>query len=177
MKMKVSWLAIAGVLSMAGVATATPVDPAAIFDFSITPSEAPFAAEQGSGGPDYLIVGLEATDQSTGNSDSFFEEFDVPAASEYAVTINNGAGDDTGNLSDAGYFLSDTLIPLDQLNYGSNPPPGDFGSPFIPLPGLDGTTLPGGDGIGFDASVPEPASLTILGAGALVLIRRRRRIL
>jgi len=178
MKMKVFWIAIAGVVSMAGVAKANPLlEPTVTWDFSIaSPSDAPFAGEEGSGGPGYLITCLEATDQSNGNSNSFCEEFDVPAAPEYEVTIDNGAGDDSGLLSDAGFFISESYIPLDQLNFGFEPPPFSAGSHFIPLPGLDGQTLQGGDGIGFDVTVPEPTSLPLLGAaGALALIRRRRK--
>jgi hypothetical protein len=176
MKMKIFWIVLAGVVSMAGVAAAEPFDPMASFDFTIGPSATPFAAAQGSGGPFYLIVGLQATDTSNGNTNTFFEEFSVPKAPAYAVTIGDGTGDDSGLLSRAGYFLSPTQIPLDDLNFNDYPPAGTSGSMFTPVPGLDGKTVSAGNGISFNAPVPEPGFLSALGAaGALVLGRLRRR--
>lgn len=86
-------------------------------------------------------------------------------------------------LSGSGYFISESYIPLDQLNFALTPPPGDLGSPFIPLPGLDGQTLTGGNGIGGAGgsigplSVPEPSGLISMALGLLIAggyLRRRR---
>ena len=49
--------------------------------------------------------------------------------------------DFTETLSDLGFLLSDTHIPLDSLNFGGEPPPGVPGSLFSLLAQLDGTTL------------------------------------
>jgi len=47
----------------------------------------------------------------------------------------------TETLSDVGFLLSGTHIPLDSLNFGGEPPPGVPGSMFDLLASLDGTTL------------------------------------
>jgi hypothetical protein len=68
-------------------------------------------------------------------------------------------------LSDVGYFLSSTEIPLDDLNFGSEPPPGMPGSVFNPLMALDGIDLCPGCSITATAAVPEPESLFLLFTG------------
>ena len=73
-------------------------------------------------------------------------------------------------LSNVGFFLSPTEIPLDNLNFGDMPPPGSPGSTFTPIPGDDGMTLTAGDGMGgaggsAPAVTPEPASVLSLALG------------
>jgi hypothetical protein len=76
----------------------------------------------------------------------------------------------TETLSNVGFFLSPTQIPLDDLNFGTMPPPGSPGSTFTPIPGDDGMVLTPGDGMGgaggaAPAFVPEPASVLSLALG------------
>jgi hypothetical protein len=74
-------------------------------------------------------------------------------------------------LSNAGYFLSNTQIPLDQLNFNSEPPPGQPGSPFLPLQAIDGLTVAPGGVLLF--AIPEPNSLILFGVGLLALVGDR----
>jgi hypothetical protein len=63
-------------------------------------------------------------------------------------------------LSNVGYQLSPTLIPLDELNSTYEP-----ASNFTPLGIPDGTTLQPGEAV-----VPEPSALALLTAGAIGLL-------
>jgi hypothetical protein len=69
-------------------------------------------------------------------------------------------------LSNVGFQLSPTLIPLDNLNFANDPPPGTSGSPFTSLPSLNGTTL---------TSMPEPSSALLAVGLTGLLLRRWRR--
>lgn len=105
------------------------------------------------------------------------------------VIIGNFLNDDIGGLPDnddsepdtalqlssAQYFISDSQIPLGDLNWDSTPPTDPR---FQPLPGfVPGTTLGQGDTVMYTVS-PEPASLTLLFTGALGMFgygwRRRK---
>ena len=55
-------------------------------------------------------------------------------------------------LSNVGFQLSQTLIPLDNLNFGDYPPPGSSGSNFTPLPQYDGPM----------SGVPEPSTWAMM---------------
>jgi hypothetical protein len=84
---------------------------------------------------------------------------------------NTGSGE---TLSDVGFLLSETQIPLDDLNFGKVPPPGTPGSAFFDLPSLDGLYLPGGGSNSFTAT-PEPSALWMLGIVAPVCAALRMR--
>jgi len=75
-------------------------------------------------------------------------------------------GDGPITISNIGFQLSDTMIPLDDLNSVSDPPPGMPGSTFTPMAPPLVTSEPG---------VPEPSSLCLLSLGAAAgwLLRRR----
>jgi len=95
--------------------------------------------------------------------------------------IHNFTGSNE-TLSNVGFQLSPTLIPLDNLNFGADPPPGAPGSTYMPLPSFDGTSLSPGDGNGspggsFTANLPEPTSILLLATGlvgAAGCLRKRR---
>ena len=102
----------------------------------------------------------------TSGSQSTGQWFEVPyttGTSPQLTLTNYTSSNET--LSNVGYMLSPTLIPLDNLNYGTLPPPGTPGSPFSSLPGYDGSMLTGGDGKGGAGgtittyALPEPASV------------------
>jgi PEP-CTERM motif len=63
-----------------------------------------------------------------------------------------------GTLSNVGYFLSDTLIPLDNLNIQDYPPPGTDRSPFTATPQYDG-----------NVSAPEPSTWAMMLVGFAAL--------
>jgi hypothetical protein len=76
-------------------------------------------------------------------------------------------------LSDVGYQLSPTLIPLDNLNFGTDPPPGFPGSTFTPTPQFDGTSISAGGSL---TITPEPSMLLpLVGCIALLGYAARRR--
>jgi hypothetical protein len=77
-------------------------------------------------------------------------------------------------LSDVGFFLSDMAIPLDSLNFGMTPPPGQPSSPFTPLPQFDGLILLPNESVSFVAAA-EPSTLALLGAGLGALFGWCRR--
>ena len=109
----------------------------------------------------------------TSNGQTVGEWFELPYTSGTApqFTVTNFTGSNE-TLSNVGFQLSPTLIPLDNLNFGTDPPPGSPGSTYMPLPSFDGTSLSPGDGNGspggsFTANLPEPTSLLLLATGIL----------
>lgn len=83
----------------------------------------------------------------------------------FQLTNNNGT---PLTLSNVGFMISPTQIPLDQLNFTADPPPGSPGSTFTPLPSLDGMTLAPGTTINASV-VPEPAAVLGLAQGLIGL--------
>jgi hypothetical protein len=122
-------------------------------------------------GPFVIIyVTVELPDGKTSGE---WSESQAPSNQSFQIGIGNFASQDGPlSLSDAKYFFSDTQIPLDQLNFSSEPP---TGSQFMPVPGIpDGTVV--APGTTDDSSdLPEPTAMCTLLTGAAMLYRRSRR--
>lgn len=111
----------------------------------------------------YLIEYATVTSgaESTGNYT------ELPYQGSYTFKFIGSGGPVT--LSDAGYFISPTEIPLSDLNLSDEPPTNSPFSPFTPQPGLDGP-IPG---------IPEPVTwvmllLGVFGVGAASRCRGQR---
>lgn len=132
---------------------------------------------------DYLVFFAKVTDPGKTIGQWFEAPINGTDPDAASVTLTNYTAN-SETLSDAGYYISESYIPLDQLNYNSNPPPDISGSPFIPLPSLDGTILPGGNGTGgaggtiTAASLPEPSTVISMATGLAIVgaaaVRRGR---
>ena len=118
----------------------------------------------------YAVVYVTISPDLTGQ---WFELPYTPTATAPKINFANNDGNPI-TLSNAGFQLSNTMIPLDDLNFNAEPPPGQPGSQFMPLPALDGSTLQSGGSQLVD--LPEPASMVIVVIGAAGLMSRRRRI-
>jgi hypothetical protein len=92
-----------------------------------------------------LFADITSDDQTTGTwAEVAFETRTRP------TLILTNPTDFTETLSDVGFLLSDTHIPLDSLNFGGEPPPGVPGSMFDLLAKLDGTNC------SVDITLPAP---------------------
>lgn len=123
----------------------------------------------GSGTTKYLIEFVTITAGGPGTNNWFEVPYLGPS---YQANFVNLTGSNL-TLSDAGFFISPTQIPLDQLNVTDTPPTGSASSPFSPVPGFDGTLAPGGS---FGPSVPELSTMMLLGFAGLALIFRRKSV-
>lgn len=105
------------------------------------------------------------------------EWYELPYTPGYSTQIRvqdtNGVPQ---TLSNAGFFLSNTEIPLDQLNNPADYPlPGSPSSPYTPLPSLDNSLTANGCELSSSLSVPDQASTSALcsmAVGALLFARR-----
>lgn len=129
-----------------------------------TPTVGVGMSSTGATGPiQYLIEYVTVTSGAESSGDWF----ELPYQGSYTFKFIGSGGPVT--LSDAGYFISPTEIPLDNLNLTDEPPTGSPGSPFAPQPFLDGP-IPG---------IPEPATwvmllLGVFGVGAASRCRGQR---
>lgn len=95
--------------------------------------------------------------------------YTTPSPPPLAPTVNTGGH---VTLSNVGFQLSPTQIPLDNLNFDDVPPPGQPGSKFTSLPQYDGPMN----------GVPEPSTwamvlLGFAGAGLVAYCRKARAAL
>jgi hypothetical protein len=171
-------LAVPAVLRAAGSVTTTD-------DVTLNVSDSPLGETPGaSSGPEYLVLFTDLTGGGVPVDPLYYYEINVQLDDSYKILIEDV--DTTGNsvtVSDAGYFLSPSMIPLDQLNTTDEPPTGSSGSPFIPLPNLDGTYFPTGDTSDVNSrsetiTTPLPATgwMALAGLGCIggVMSMRRR---
>ena len=116
----------------------------------------------------FMLLHANVASAAGGTPVGQWAEFQVPTnAMGTPLFENDGTAPVT--LSNVGYQLSSTLIPLDQLNSIDEP-----ASYFTPLGIPDGTTLGPGQSV-----VPEPGTIVLLGVGAIGVAayawQRRRR--
>lgn len=120
---------------------------------------------------DYVVFFANVTTGGATNGQWFEVPYSLGTSPQMTLTNYTGSSE---TLSGAGYFLSDSYIPLDNLNFGLEPPPGSQNSPFTPLPRYDGKTLTGGDGQGgaggtiTTQSLPEPSSVISMAIGLVI---------
>jgi hypothetical protein len=130
---------------------------------------ASFPSTSSPGATKYLIefVTVSSGGQSVGNW------FELPYTGTLpANNLQNFTGAPV-TLSNVGFMLSPTLIPLDNLNFGTEPPPGTSGSPFTSLPQYDGSKIGAGSMLG--VSVPDGASTLWLLSLSLSLVAMGRK--
>jgi hypothetical protein len=123
-------------------------------------------SDQATGGPDFLVLYTQESLQGGASAGEWYELPFNPTHGE--ITVGNNESNPI-TLSNVGYLISSTEIPLDQLNATDLPP-----SSFLSLPSLDGAVIPGG-GIINATVVPEPPTLVLCALGSVGLVRRRRR--
>jgi hypothetical protein len=136
-----------------------PVAMEWIYGSSNSSVKAPVAGvnfkSNGSTGPTkYLIEYVTVTSGGVTSGDWF----ELPYQGSYKFNFVGSGGPVT--LSNAGFLLSNTEIPLDNLNTQDYPSPGAPGSTFTAQPNLDGS-LTGG--------VPEPSTWAMMSTGFVVL--------
>jgi hypothetical protein len=113
-------------------------------------------------GPGYTIIYVDATAQGL----TVGQWFEFPGSVLQPIFTNNNGPTGPVTLSDAGYQTSFTEIPLSDLNFSDEPPPGNPGSPFIPLPQYNGRVL---------NPSPEPSMWIPLASGLICIGRAARR--
>jgi hypothetical protein len=104
----------------------------------------------------------------TANGQTVGQWFELPYTGSTIPTFqftNYTSGAET--LSNVGFQLSPTLIPLDNLNWPSDPPPGQSGSMFTPAPQDDQSLGPLASE---NIATPEPSTMVLLTSMLPVLL-------
>lgn len=113
----------------------------------------------------YAIVSVDVSSANNNPPAQQWYEFSF-TSNPTVIFTNNTTNSET--LSSAGFFISPTLIPLDQLNAADLP-----AANFTALPStLDGT-LSAGNSLSYTIPTPEPAALAFFGFGVIALATRR----
>jgi hypothetical protein len=121
------------------------------------------------GPANFAVWFLEGT--VNGNKTGQWFEFPISSGTSPSFILTN-PNSGTMTFDNAGYFLSPTEIPLENLNWPGEPPPGVAGSPFAMLP----VPQPLAAGASEPVTTPEPAAIAFMAAaGVLILAIRRRR--
>jgi hypothetical protein len=130
-------------------------------DFSTTP---PPSADVPST-DNFAAVFADITDSSGTFGEEWLIPYDPNGSTTQFSMINDT--DESFTISNAGFQLSPTQIPLDQLNDQSLP------NNFAPLTGLDTEQLSADGGVSSVVSLPEPSSLWLvaIAAGAFGVVR------
>jgi hypothetical protein len=121
----------------------------------------------------WLALYAKATSASGGDPVYEWAEFPVPDSGSVQVLVQNGDGSNPRLvLTDVGYMLSDTEIPLGDLNDQVLP-----ASSFTPLGVPNGGGLDQGQSLVLTVATPEPSTFVLLGAAAAVFLAfaRHRR--
>jgi hypothetical protein len=128
-------------------------------------------------GPDTEWEVLHGSYQNTGDtlSSDEYTEIEVNKGQDMQVEVENEDARLGGPIFqfNPGYFCLPTEIPLDQLNSTDLPD-----SMFSPIPGFtSGEQINEGSMIeSADIDVPEPGTLLLVGAGTILLLRKRRGV-
>lgn len=120
-------------------------------------------------GDQSIIVHNQSSDFPAMSFFDIFTEIQIPNGSLGSMTI--GVDNESGqsqSISDAGFMLSPTYIPLDDLNPTNYPD-----SMFTPIPSLSESD-PNTQTDSANVTLPEPATVGLMALSMLYLGRRRR---
>jgi hypothetical protein len=123
-------------------------------------------------GDDYAIIFAEVVDPTTHATGFDYTELPYSPFSLPAIDFTNSSGDSL-SLHNVGFFVSNTEIPLENLNLSGLP------SNFTPISGFpDGTTISSGGSTPLEV-LPEPPAFCLIALGMAFLgaMRLRSRVL
>jgi PEP-CTERM motif len=144
--------------------------------FSATKTPLPVVSMNGppldTGAIKYEVLFVNVTQSGVTGGDWFEVPYTGSTPPMLTPTNYSGAPE---TISNAGFTLSPTLIPLDSLNFNDYPPTGQSDSPFTAAPDLDGVLN--------SPPVPEPSTWALMLAGFASLgyaahraLRKRRAL-
>ncbi|MGA2581775.1 MAG: hypothetical protein ABSG31_00745 [Tepidisphaeraceae bacterium] len=128
---------------------------------NVTPNPAPPASPPMGSSFKYITTFVQFSQDGTTGGE--WVEFPFLTGQQPTLMFSGQADPaDPITFSNAGFQISNTLIPLDDLNISNDPPPGYEGSTFTSM------SLP-------VSITPEPASLSLLALCSVILAARRRK--